>query len=347
MRKIYLIRHAMPAIPLGERWCIGGRTDIPLGPVGLLQAALLPFIPQLQTVSAVFCSPLLRARQTAMALSRDAQSISGLEEQDMGVWDGLSFTEIRNRFPILYEARERNPSLLPEGAESAETVSFRMQQALYSCLEKSVGDIAVISHKSAISSLIGHRSEINYTSISTLKVSGSFLPAEIGLLPHPQLTDSVCLALLHAIMTPPDRLAHCLAVAKEAARIGNALMTAGFPLNLEQIHSAALLHDLARQENNHAQTGALWLRALGYPDISELVRQHHDLDSEDLNEAAVLYIADKLVLGAKPVGIEERFSRSLTKCRSKEALDSHARRLTAARHIKELINAFCCEKMIQ
>ena len=120
MRTVYLIRHAMPDIPLGERWCVGGRSDFPLGPVGRLQAALLPFMPELKDVSAVFCSTLIRARETAAALCPAPRVIEGLEEQDMGVWDGLSFVEIKEKYPSLYEARENNLSLLPEGAEAAQ-----------------------------------------------------------------------------------------------------------------------------------------------------------------------------------------------------------------------------------
>ncbi len=56
MQKVYLIRHAMPDIPLGERWCLG-HTDIPLGTVGRMQAALLPYVPEL-CGKPVFCSYL-------------------------------------------------------------------------------------------------------------------------------------------------------------------------------------------------------------------------------------------------------------------------------------------------
>ena len=40
MREIYLIRHGMPDFPGGARMCLG-RTDLPLGLRGRLQAALL------------------------------------------------------------------------------------------------------------------------------------------------------------------------------------------------------------------------------------------------------------------------------------------------------------------
>ena len=93
-RKVYLIRHAMPDIPIGERWCVGGRTDLPLGRLGRLQAALLPFVPELRDLGAVFCSGMIRARQTALPLCPVPREMPGLQEQDMGVWDGLSFREI-------------------------------------------------------------------------------------------------------------------------------------------------------------------------------------------------------------------------------------------------------------
>ena len=82
-RKVYLIRHAMPDIPIGERWCVGGRTDLPLGRLGRLQAALLPFVPELRDLGAVFCSDMIRARQTALPLCPAPREMPGLQEQDM------------------------------------------------------------------------------------------------------------------------------------------------------------------------------------------------------------------------------------------------------------------------
>ncbi len=118
MRTLYLIRHAMPDIPLGERWCVGGRSDFPLGAIGRLQASLLSFAPELRDVTAVYCSALTRARQTAAALCAAPTVVPGLEEQDMGEWDGLSFAAIKEKFPALYAAREKDPLLMPAGAEN-------------------------------------------------------------------------------------------------------------------------------------------------------------------------------------------------------------------------------------
>lgn len=342
MRKIYLIRHAMPDIPIGERWCIGGETDIPLGKLGWLQAALLPFVPELQGVSQVFCSTLIRARETALPLCSEPIAVEGLEEQRMGAWDGLSFTEIMRRFPELYAARESDSTLLPDGAEADEAVRARMQAALLQCLHQSSGDIAIVSHKSAIASITGQRSRLGYTSVSVLEADGRALAIkEIGKLCKPNLDDRVCLALLKAAGADTALIAHCEAVATLADELCEVLAGKGIALDAPLIHHAALLHDLARAEKNHAAIGAVWLRELGYPETAEIVRQHHDPDSTDINEAAIIYIADKAVRGSERVPIGERFAQSLFKCKTPEALAAHEKRRQTAETIQNEINRLC------
>lgn len=342
MRKIYLIRHAMPDIPLGERWCIGGQTDIPLGKLGKLQAALLPFAPELDGVETVFCSPLIRARETALPLRPDPITVEGLEEQRMGAWDGLPFTEIMRCFPKLYAAREQNPTLLPEGAEPDEAMRERMHAALINCLRQSSGDIAVVSHKSAIASITGQRSKLGYTSVSTLDADGDKLIAkEAGRLCKPKLNDTVCLALLKTAGADKNLIAHCEAVAALADELCAALTEKGIALDADLIHHAALLHDLARTEKDHAALGTVWLKELAYPEIADIVRQHHDPDTTELNEAAVVYIADKAVRGSERVPVAERFDGSLAKCKTPEAIDIHERRRRTAEAIRNEINRLC------
>ena len=68
MRRVYLVRHGHPDIPLRERWCLG-HTDLPLAAVGRMQAALLPFVPELLN-KPVYSSWLSRAVETARPLCR-------------------------------------------------------------------------------------------------------------------------------------------------------------------------------------------------------------------------------------------------------------------------------------
>ncbi len=142
MKRAYLIRHCLPDFPGGEKYCLG-RTDFPLGPEGLLQAAQTAR--SLPPVTMVFSSPLRRAVQTAQAIGSPV-ILEDLQELYAGDWDGLPFSEIRVRYPALYAARGITPGLpLPNGEPDAAGLS-RFQQALKTAAALAPGDFAVVSH---------------------------------------------------------------------------------------------------------------------------------------------------------------------------------------------------------
>ena len=336
MRSVYLVRHALPNIPIGTRWCVG-HTDLPLGTVGRMQAALLPFVPVLRD-KPVFCSYLSRALDTARPLCAEPMIRDGLEEQDMGVWDGLSFDEIMVRYPELYAAREKDPTLWPEDAEDMVSVGKRMRAALLRCLDETEGDIVVVSHKSAIDSITGQRPRLLHTSISRVGWDGTELtPLEVGQLPHPNLTDEVCTAVLQAAGTPEHVIAHCRAVAEEALRLADRLPPGEAVPDRSLLYAAALLHDIARTEPGHAETGAAWIRALGYPEVADVIAQHHDFEGDAPDETALLFLADKYIQGTDRVSLEERFAASVGRCTGAEALAAHDRRYPTAKRLEKQI----------
>lgn len=336
MRSVYLVRHAMPDIPIGARWCIG-HTDLPLGTVGRMQAALLPFVPIL-TGKPVFCSYLSRAINTARPLCPEPMIREGLEEQDMGVWDGLSFDEIMVRYPELYAAREKDPAIWPEDAEDMVSVGRRMRAALRRCLDETEGDIVVVSHKSAIDSITGQRKKLLHTSVSRVGWDGKELtPLEVGQLPHPDLTEEVCMAVLHAAGTPEQVISHCRAVCEEALRLADRLPAGETAPDRGLLYAAALLHDVARTEPDHAETGAAWVRALGYPEVAGVIARHHDFGGDNLDEAALLFLADKYVRGTERVSLEERFAASAGRCTDEEARAAHERRFQTAKRLEKRI----------
>jgi len=92
------------------------------------------------------------------------------------------------------------------------------------------------------------------------------------------------------------------------------------------IKSAALLHDIAKTEKNHAFAGFKVLLNYGYPRIAEIILSHNNLKSKDLKsvtESTVVFYADKLICGTDEVMIEERFSKSRLRCSTPEAIASH------------------------
>lgn len=352
MRRVYLIRHGHPDFPLGAHMCLG-RTDTPLGAFGRMQAALLGETLRNVEWSAVFASPLTRCRETAAALGHEPVIAAALAEQDMGPWDGLDFDTIRERWPELYVRRQDEPLLVPPGAETLDEVRRRVLPALHECLMRCEGDLAVVAHASVIQAILAEVCgvpleqsrplRIPYASYAVLRADGSLRLEHEAARPCPPLTRALAERLLEAASPGEKVEAHSRAVAAEALRIAQAL-----PLGLdhELLESAALLHDIARAEKDHARLGAAWLRELGYPDAAALAAQHHDLQRETVDEAAILFLADKSVREDRRVTIEERFAGTEARCRTPEAKAAHARRLAEALRLRDEINRLCGQTVI-
>ena len=151
MKHVYLIRHALPDFPDGQKMCLG-TTDIPLSEAGFQQAARMAA--RLPAVTAVFSSPLSRAVQTAQSIGQTVTVVEDLKELYMGQWDGLTFDEIRKQYPELYAARGNNLSLLPPEAEDPKEGLARFTAALRHCAATAPGDLAVVSHGGIISLLL-------------------------------------------------------------------------------------------------------------------------------------------------------------------------------------------------
>lgn len=147
-----------------------------------------------------------------------------------------------------------------------------------------------------------------------------------------------CKRILSACGTPEDAVRHSFAVAEYAVSLAKQLNAAGCALNESALYAAALLHDCRRAEPYHAKAAADYLSSLGYKEVADVVALHHDLDEPMvLDEAAVLYYADKRVKGDRLVPLKERYSASLAKCADETAKAAHKRRLTAALAVEKLI----------
>ena len=107
---------------------------------------------------------------------------------------------------------------------------------------------------------------------------------------------------------------HCEAVALVACRIGRALNNVGENLDMDLIHSAALLHDIAKASPDHAAIAGNLLTEMGFRRVGDIVAGHMDLDvPEDapISEAEVLYLADKCVRGVSVETIENRYQEAM------------------------------------
>ena len=352
MRKLWLIRHGHPDFLLGAHMCLG-RTDTPLGPLGRMQACLLGEVLR-DKKRTVFASPLTRCRETAAPLGGKAILVPDLAEQDMGPWDGLDFTEIKQRWPELYARRAAEPLLVPPGAETLSEVRRRVMPALRDCVNSCDGDLAVVAHASVIQAILAEVCcvpleesrplRVPYASFTVLRCDDAITMEHGAVLPCPPMTPELAERLLKAAAPGDSVEAHCRAVSAEALRIAEALP---FALDRELLVSAALLHDIARNEKDHARLGAAWLRELGYHEAAELIVRHHDRHGETVDEAAVLFLADKCVKEARRVTVEERFAGSADRCRTPEAKAARAERRESALRLRDQINEICGKTVVE
>ena len=352
MRQIYLIRHAHPDFPLGAHMCLG-RTDTPLGPLGRMQAVLLGEELRKKHLK-VFSSPLTRCRETAAPLGGEAEIVPALAEQDMGPWDGLTFDEIKERWPELFARRSAEPLLVPPGAETLATVQRRVLPALYECLARSDGDLAVVAHASVDQAILAKVCNVKleesrplripYASFVVLHYDDMLCLETEAAQPSPLLTPELAAKLLSAAAPGQPTEAHCRAVAEESLRIAMALP---LDLDMDLLVSSALLHDIARKEKHHAILGAAWLREMGYAHAAEIIEKHHDWCGETIDEAAILFLADKCVREDRRVPIETRFVTSEKRCLTPEAKAAHAERRKTALRLRDEINKLCGQQIIQ
>jgi molybdenum cofactor cytidylyltransferase len=123
--------------------------------------------------------------------------------------------------------------------------------------------------------------------------------------------EPACEELLGRRGVPAAVREHSRTVARVAARLAEALNAAGSGLDSRVLVAAALLHDIARTEADHAARGAEVLASLGFPRVAAVVAGHMDPPGQagaDLGEAAILFLADKLVLGDRVLTLRERVS---------------------------------------
>ena len=148
MREILLLRHAKPDYRDGARCYIGCRTDPPVLPIAPEETAALTALLRARDVQSVWSSPMLRCRQTAALIAggKPVVVVQGMQELDCGEWDGMSFDEIRARYPEEYARRGEDPTRPMPGGETLDQCAARALSALRGLLARTEGNLAVVAH---------------------------------------------------------------------------------------------------------------------------------------------------------------------------------------------------------
>jgi ribonuclease H / adenosylcobalamin/alpha-ribazole phosphatase len=136
-----------------------GRSDAPLTAAGVQQAAAAAKRLAGAGIDVIITSPLLRAVQTAQEVASvtgaPVVTDDGFRETDFGAWEGLTFTEVRERWPEEMANWMADPQVAPPGGESFSDVSVRVTGALHRVLAAREGQrVLIVSHVTPIKTLV-------------------------------------------------------------------------------------------------------------------------------------------------------------------------------------------------
>jgi probable phosphoglycerate mutase len=192
--RVYLARHARPEGPEDRRY--RGQADLPLGSAGREQAHELGGTLMTLTggacFDAVFASDLIRCWDTAEIASgaegcaAPVQKEPWLREIDVGLWEGFTWEEARERHPAESAAREADVTGVPfPGGESFAGLRDRVVPAFERLLEASLAAghrrVLVVGHKGVNRVILAHLQGIplpeifsieqDYCAVTLLKVA--------------------------------------------------------------------------------------------------------------------------------------------------------------------------------
>lgn len=350
MRGIYLFRHCKPDFENGKFICLGQNTDISLSEDGKNMAREYKNCVSPKYISAFYTSPMKRCRETAVLISDGRWKICVepmLTELDSGEWEGLSHDEIKRKYPEIWKARQKGEHITPLGGESDEHGFERMKKALLKILSETDGNLAVVSHGALINSFCRfcekdehaniNEGKIGFGNVSTVLFDGkNFLLTARNIKPDSAPEKDFSEKLFSDFNVPENIKAHCKKTEEKAMEMEKMLRKNGVFLNSEVISAGAYLHDILRAQPNHSEEGAKLLRKNGYLAVGDTIFFHGGGFSESkFDEKKLVYLADKYISKTDEVTLEERFKKSLKKCKNEKAIEMHALREKEAKAVEK------------
>ncbi|PKM89996.1 MAG: alpha-ribazole phosphatase [Firmicutes bacterium HGW-Firmicutes-12] len=156
--RLYLVRHGLTI--WNHEFRYQGHTDISLSSEGIAQAKALQQRFQLENFTAIFCSDLQRAQETARIINQPhklrIQVNQYFKEINFGEWEGLTYDDLKDKYPEQIKVWQKTPHLLR--LERGETFVELRDRALIGIREITSkypeGNILIVTHGGTIASLI-------------------------------------------------------------------------------------------------------------------------------------------------------------------------------------------------
>ncbi|MFE0524288.1 bifunctional RNase H/acid phosphatase [Streptomyces sp. NPDC058954] len=156
-----LLRHGETPLTPQKRFSGSGGTNPALSEVGREQAERVgAALARRGTVQAIVASPLARTRETAAIVARhlglEVSVEDEIRETDFGAWEGLTFGEVRERYPDDLDRWLADPTVEPSGGgESFAATATRIAAARDKLVAAYAGrTVLLVSHVTPIKTFI-------------------------------------------------------------------------------------------------------------------------------------------------------------------------------------------------
>ena len=163
-----MVRHGETAWNAEGR--VQGQLDIPLNEVGRAQARATADALAGHDFTAIYCSDLMRVRQTAepsaKRLALPVFYMVELRERHYGMFETLTYVEVREKFPQQYARfRDKDPDFDFEGGETLRGFNERSLKVVTGLIERHAGEqILVFTHGGVLEMVYRHARAVGLSS---------------------------------------------------------------------------------------------------------------------------------------------------------------------------------------
>ena len=148
--RLFLLRHGETLANLEQRYQGQGQSD--LSSQGIEEAKELAKFLAREKFAAVYSSILSRSYETACFIAKPhklgVQQVEGLAERNYGVWEDMTFEEIKKKYPQMYQSWLMDPGRTKiTRAESLKAVQRRGVGAIEKIVKANKGrTVCVVGH---------------------------------------------------------------------------------------------------------------------------------------------------------------------------------------------------------
>lgn len=152
---LFLVRHGETELTPSRTFSGGDGSNPPLSSHGRWQAERAAEALRGLEICAIYSSPLERTRQTAQQIADElglpVQIEERLLEVRFGEWDGLLFSQVRERDPELVEKWLQSSDVVPPNGESYDHMAKRVDEAVAEIIHRHQEQrVLLVSHSTPI-----------------------------------------------------------------------------------------------------------------------------------------------------------------------------------------------------